>query len=311
MTTLLITGGGGAGSEALWRYLSPKYDLHFADADSSSIPPVVPDGHRHGIPLAGPDWAEGISSLSRSLGVDLLIPTVDEELYELPQLGHRSPHLGILSPPQEFIESHLDKLRSNEVLINHGLGAPKTRTFEDLEGVTFPLLVKPRQGRGSRGVQVLESYEECEAYRTLAKLDSHQILAQELLKGQEWTVCVSADGKGNLCGIVPVKVESKRGITMKAKVEYSPEVIAYCRNLHDQLRPYGCYNVQAIQTRNGTVGTFEINPRVSTTFCMALAVGLDPIKALLSEPGSYAPALKQECSLSRSWHNQITLEGNS
>jgi carbamoyl-phosphate synthase large subunit len=39
---ILFTGGGGAGSEALWRLLHGKHELYFADARPEAIAPVIP-----------------------------------------------------------------------------------------------------------------------------------------------------------------------------------------------------------------------------------------------------------------------------
>jgi carbamoyl-phosphate synthase large subunit len=49
---LLFTGGGGAGTEALERLLSDRYEVFFADADRESKPYMIASDHWLQIPLA-------------------------------------------------------------------------------------------------------------------------------------------------------------------------------------------------------------------------------------------------------------------
>jgi len=52
---ILFTGGGGAGNEAIWRLLSHKYELFFADACLDSIDKLIPQERRFTIPFANQD----------------------------------------------------------------------------------------------------------------------------------------------------------------------------------------------------------------------------------------------------------------
>lgn len=84
MIKVLFTGGGGAGSEALFRLLGDKYEVHFGDADVVAIDPMIPEDRRHELPWASdPMFVDKMSDLCRRLNIDLLIPGVDEELLSL------------------------------------------------------------------------------------------------------------------------------------------------------------------------------------------------------------------------------------
>ena len=39
---VLFTGGGGAGTSALWSLLDGRYEIHAADADPARISPIIP-----------------------------------------------------------------------------------------------------------------------------------------------------------------------------------------------------------------------------------------------------------------------------
>ena len=42
MKKILFTGGGGTGNEAIYRLLSSKYEVNFADADLKAISNSIP-----------------------------------------------------------------------------------------------------------------------------------------------------------------------------------------------------------------------------------------------------------------------------
>ena len=98
----------------------------------------------------------------------------------------------------------------------------------------------------------------------------------------------------------------KRGITIRASTHHDSEVIQTCQKIHEAYPVPGCYNVQCIKTASGEVKVFEINPRVSTTLCLAIAAGVDPIGIYLGHyPGDELLPFTEGLKLSRSWHNEI------
>jgi len=273
---LLFTGGGGAGSEAIYRLLYNRYEVHFADADVETISKSIPEEARHQILYAGDlQFVPHLGALCEEKKIDLVIPSVDEELLKLTKLN-----IPVMLPEYEYIKTMLDKLDSMEAISTAGIDSPKTITVSNFlngSSFSFPCIVKPRNGRGSRNVSVLTKFEQVSAYLTLTGISSDDVVLQELFAGQEYTVLMSADAEKNLKEIVPVEVEIKRGITLRAEVVYNQEVVKECKKIHSAIPAGGCYNIQLILTDDNRVVPFEINPRISTTFCMGLAYGIDPI----------------------------------
>jgi carbamoyl-phosphate synthase large subunit len=114
------------------------------------------------------------------------------------------------------------------------------------------------------------------------------------------------DEKKKLAAIVPVKVRLKKGITILAETDYNPYVIEACLKIHNTIPARGCYNIQLILTKNKKVFPFEINPRISTTFCMTIASGIDPIMIFMK--GNNEKNLlksKSKLKLKRFWKNFI------
>ena len=308
---LLFTGGGGAGSEALHRLLQDRYDVHFADADSEAKPAAVPADAWHTVPLASaPDFLEELRRVCSDLQVDLLIPGVDEELVPIGR-SRQTVARAVMLPPTEFVEAHLDKLTSQRLLKAHGVPVPDTEPLLERRRVPFPCVVKPRRGRGSRHVATVRSEAELQAHVVLSRRPPEDFIAQELLQGQEFTVTMVADGSGRLRAVVPVKVGIKRGITLRAETDRNDTVMAACAAIHAASPVSGCFNIQLVKTEGGEVRPFEVNPRISTTACLALAAGVDFIDLYLGggagrDPGATGlAAFRDHLRLKRSWTNEF------
>lgn len=279
---VLFTGGGGVGNEALWRMLEQRYELHFGDADCSGIDPSIPLDRRHALPWASaPHFVDEVAAICGRLEVDLLIPGVDEELSVLAHAGSvLSPTL-LMLPDAEYVDVMLDKLCTANKLAEKGIPVPETHSLAGgFDGVSFPCVVKPRRGRGSRGVRTVKAHEVSEVLRSVGNSKCDYVVQQKIV-GTEYTVQMIADQQSRLIAIVPVRVDLKRGITIQAEVVAEPRVIAACHAIHDAIPTTGCYNIQLMLTADGKVMPFEINPRISTTFCLAVASDIDPIAAFL------------------------------
>lgn len=273
---LLFTGGGGAASECLPRLL-PQHEVFFVDADPLVGVHVLPAGNN-------PAFGLQAAKLCRELEIDLLIPGVDEELRPLAmQRQWGAFPCKLLLPSYEFVGIHLDKLESMKRMKAMGIPVPQTWRYG---------MVKPREGRGSTGVQVVGHRDG--------------MIVQELLDGQEFTVTMVADQKQRLRAIVPVRVDQKKGVTIQGQAVHDDEVMAACWQIHLAMPTSGVYNVQCMKTERG-VFPFEINPRVSTTTCLAIASGVDVIRLALDESESVSAMLAPfvEMKLRRRWQNEF------
>ena len=83
----------------------------------------------------------------------------------------------------------------------------------ETSAATYPAIVKPRQGRGSRGLAFLDGAADLRAYLGAAAKDADQYIVQERLLGPEFTTSVVVGLDGKLLAIVPKEAADKRGIT--------------------------------------------------------------------------------------------------
>jgi carbamoyl-phosphate synthase large subunit len=288
MIKVLFTGGGGAGNEALYRLLGQRYALHFGDADVLAINPNIPEDRRHQLPWASdPNFVDKMSGLCKRLNIDLLVPGVDEELLALARDADGLAPTRVLLPHADYVETMLDKLHMVAALSAKKIPVPFSQTLaDDLKNISFPCISKPRSGRGSRDVKELSSISDAIMLKSALGPLAKQMLVQEKIEGVEYTVQMLADAHGRLCAVVPVRVGIKRGITLRAETETEPRVITACCAIHQAISTEGCYNIQLIMTLEGDVFPFEINPRISTTLCLVVAAGIDPIAIFLEHDRS-------------------------
>lgn len=308
---VLFTGGGGSASQSLQEQWGERYELFFADANQEAFPPSIPEGHRCVIPFArDPSFLGRLKEVCDEHCIDVLVPGVDEELSVVASMHGVEGWPRIMLPEGAFVDSMLDKLVSADVIAAAGLNVPKTLPLLQAAKIGFPLIAKPRSGRGSRGVMRLERPEQVAAYIALHGGRPEEYIAQELIPGHEYTVFVAADGKEVPRAVIPVRAIEKRGITIRAVIDPAAEVIEYARQFQARFRTSGCYNIQCMLTEDGRVLPFEVNPRISTTFVLAIATGFDPIPMVLDRlgedagKGCFEP--EPNWTLQRSWFTNIT-----
>ncbi len=305
MPRVLFTGGGGAGNEALFRLLQTKHFIHFADADIDAIDPRIPADRRHALPWASDsEFVSKTAELCDRLSIDLLVPGVDEELCLLANNLECLGATRLLLPSADYVATMLDKLAMAQILAAKKLPVPRThRLTGNWDGIDFPCIAKPRHGRGSRGVSVVQDTAEAASLRDRLGRSADDYVIQEKAVGQEYTVQMVADSHSTLHAIVPIKVAIKRGVTLRAETCPEPRVIAACQAIHTALPTPGCYNVQLILTADGIVLPFEINPRVSTTLCLVVAAGVDPIE-------NFSSAAKRKDGILQNFTSGLRLQRN-
>ncbi|MDB4444778.1 ATP-grasp domain-containing protein [Akkermansiaceae bacterium] len=304
---LLFTGGGGSASQSIFEQWSDRYELFFADASEDSFPPSIPINRRFRIPFANDKaFLTSLHEICISLKIDLLIPSVDEELVQLSNMHGVHGWPQILVPDMEFVSLMLDKKRCAEAIVASGLAAPRTLPLFRGSEIGFPLIAKPRIGRGSRGVMKLDNSEQIASYLALHGGDGDDYIAQELAVGDEYTCLVAADRSGCLRAVIPVHAFEKRGVTIRARTNCCPAVVEYIKEFQALFKPTGVYNIQCVLTNDQRVLPFEVNPRISTTFVLGIATGFDPVSMVFSDPESqdlFIPS--SQFSLQRSWHTHI------
>lgn len=285
MVTVLVTGAGGASGIGAIQTLNQTTNykvvgvdinadaagLYFAD-DARQVPPAIDD-----------DWTQEMSAVIEEFDIDVVIPTVDEELSLLPTLPEDVPSI---VPRDKVIQVALDKYKTYNLIYDSGQTVPQTWLAADWPAIpssTYPVLIKPRRGRGSRGIQRVDSPSKVEDTLEKVDYDFEELIIQEYIEGTEYTTSVVATSDDRLLSIVPKEAMEKNGSTVKGVTRRNKAVSDACQSIAETLSPAGPMNVQQIVDKDGQAHTIEINPRFSSTSCLTVAAGVNEFELLIRD----------------------------
>jgi carbamoyl-phosphate synthase large subunit len=289
---VLVTGAGGPAAIAAMKSLRAEESVELLAADMDPWAAglyLVPSWARTLIPAgAAPEFTDVVLAKCFALGVDVILPTVDAELRPLARARPRFSAAGVdlLLAPAAALDIILDKL----VLAEHCAGVvrvPRTELFGpsvDPASWTYPVVVKPREGSGSRGVIIVGSAKE------LAALDrSPALIVQEFLPGEEYSVDVLADADGRVIASVPrLRARVDSGVSVGGLTVHDPEVEWFGRAVARATGVTFVANVQCRRDQAGSPALLEVNPRMPGTLGLTIASGVDmprlALAALLGKP---------------------------
>jgi carbamoylphosphate synthase large subunit len=301
---VLVTGAGGpAGVAVVRRLVALGHRVVAADADPAaaggalaSVAVTVPRGDH-------PRFVEALAGIATAWGVDALIGTVAEELPQLTAGADRLAAAGVATwlPALDAVDLCCDKAAFAGRMAAAGVPHPVTVTRPaELAGVPGPWVVKPRAGRGSRGVRLLDDPADV----TAALGGDADLIAQTRLTGREFTADALVDRDGSLRAVVPRwREETRAGISVKGRTFGSAAVADVVAAALAAVGLTGPANVQGFVADDGAATVVEINPRFSGGLPLTLAAGADVVSAYLAgvrEPETALPHLDFRAGVSMS-----------
>lgn len=182
----------------------------------------------------------------------------------------------VVVSPAAVVERTTDKWENTRFLSAHGFPVPATiiPTSVNVDDFTgsygFPMVVKPRRGSASKGIQVVKNRGELLFYLS----NREDVILQEYLQpdDQEYTVGVFVTTSGRSIDAIVLRRELSGGLTFRAKVVYDGEMTVLCRRVAEKCGIAGPCNVQLRRTNRGPV-IFEVNPRFSSTVAIRAHFG--------------------------------------
>jgi carbamoyl-phosphate synthase large subunit len=300
---VLVTGAGGPAAIAAMKSLRAEESVQLIAADMDPwaaglyLTPertLVPAG-------AAPDFTAVLLDRCRTLGVDVVLPTVDAELQPLACAREEFAAAGValLLAPAAALDVILDKL----TLAEHCAGVvrvPRTELFGpslDPAGWTYPVVVKPRRGSGSRGVVIVDSAAELAALDRSPNFIEQGLIVQEFLPGEEYSVDVLADAAGQVIASVPrLRARVDSGVSVGGRTVHDAEIEWFGRAVAQATGVTYVANVQCRRTAEGIPALLEVNPRMPGTLGLTIASGVDmPRLALAALLGRPVPASLDFC----------------
>lgn len=282
--TVFVTGAGGVAVPGLIEHIRAQ-GFRVIAGDMDELAPGLYFADRGFVLPAGTasDFRARVFEICQREKVDVLIPLVDEELITARSLD--DGNLQVMMPDTAFVEVALDKLELMHRLSSAGIPCPATRLASDtLVDVQYPAFVKPRRGRGSRGIATAEDASTLDRILESSDYEPDQLLVQDYIDGTEFTVSVVVWRDGEVQAVVPKEIIRKKGITQLAVTRHHEGIRELCHRIQKELRADGPFNVQLkIDVKTKSPMVFEINPRFSTTASLTIAAGIDEIGGLVRQ----------------------------
>lgn len=247
-------------------------------------------------PVYADNYIERTIEVCRQHNIKAIISLNDLELPILAANRSRFEEIGvklIVSDP-EVIDICFDKYKTAKFVESLGLNTPQT--FVDYneavnaineQVLKFPLVLKPRWGSGSIGIEFVNSMEELEeVYAILLKkvkasilatasIGDEYILIQKKIEGQEYGMDVMNDLEGNHMAVsVKKKLAMRAGETDKAQTVDNSEIRAIGRRLGETLRHVGNLDVDIFE-KDGKYYILELNPRFGGGFPFSYEAGVN------------------------------------
>ncbi|MBX0285622.1 ATP-grasp domain-containing protein [Halomicroarcula sp. F28] len=285
MATVLVTGVGGASGIGAVRALqeTTTHDVVGVDMDPEAAGLYLADVGRSIPPASDDDWAVVIRDVIEQYGVDVVVPTVDEEL---PLLDGLPDDVPVVAPRDDVIEVTLDKYATYQRLDEAGHTVPRTWLASEADAIpesAYPLIRKPRRGRGSRGIERVETPAALSQSLSGTDRPADEVLLQAFVGGTEFTTSAVVATDDRLLAVVPKEAIEKDGSTVKGVTRDHDAVTESCRAIAETLAPGGPMNVQQIVDDEGRPHTIEINPRFSSTACLTVRAGVNELNMLVRD----------------------------
>jgi carbamoyl-phosphate synthase large subunit len=292
MTRVLVTGVGGPAGVAVLRSLLRRADVEVFAGDmdgwASGLYLVPAERRRILQPGLSPDFVDGIRRLCADDSIDVVISTVD---VELPPLAARRDDLGAIlaAPSVATLDVTLDKWELAQRCAPL-LRVPVTRLL-NADGMalrwTFPVIVKPRRGAGSRGVRLVPDRASLAAMQP-----DESMIIQENLPGDEFSVDVLADANGSVVAAVPrTRTRVDSGVSIAGRTVHDSGLEDTAAAVARAIGLRGVANVQLRRDTEGVPALLEVNPRFPGALPLTIAAGVDmPSLALDLALGISLPA---------------------
>ncbi|MDC1356384.1 ATP-grasp domain-containing protein [Pseudomonadota bacterium] len=305
---ILFTAGGSPGNEAIYRKLTPLHNFWFADSDLDRMSSVIPDERKFLVPLVSDkNYYKKILAICIEKEIQILVPGIDEELLEMHKVFALIKKTSLFLPSQLFIKNMLDKYSSMNTLDKFNFPVPRTMRLHNANELDqYPLILKPRFGRGSRGIQVVTTAKELELFVELKKINNEDYICQSFKKGEEYTVQILNHKNMREPIIVPLKVLLKKGVTLTAEIDFDKDIIDLCLEVAKKFKENKIFNIQLIKCKDdNSINIFEINPRFSTTTCILPYIGIDPFKLDVNQYQQSDLRIYQGLKLNRNFTNDV------
>jgi len=276
---IIVTGIGGNVGQGIVRNIRKEaYNIDIIGTNTTSF-----SGGNHlcdvvyQVPFAyTEEYIPAINDIISKEKIDLVIPSTDFEVFYL------SLHRDVLKARVAVSGNnaagiYLDKYLTHQHHQQFNIPFAASVLPTEYKGEFQQCILKPRKGRGSRGLHFNPA--------TWEGFSDNEYMVQELHKGEEITTAFYVTREGKLHGFITLLRYLDNGATSQCKVvfEHDDKLRAILDGIvqHSDIR--GAANLQSIVTPDGEIHPFEVNCRISGTNSIRSNFGFDDVKYTIQE----------------------------
>jgi carbamoyl-phosphate synthase large subunit len=218
-----------------------------------------------------PGYVSQLAQLVAEHGAELVVPLTDLDQVILAE-SRDELKAAVLLPPAKVVKQMGDKYLAHETFEGLGVPSPPSWLPENLPAdLDFPVLVKAREGFGSRHIYWAHDREELDFHVARTPVPS---FVQACCQGEEFSIDVFCDFEGHCLNSIPrTMIESKGGESIKGMTIKDPELIDHGKRVAEALPIWGPANIQCFREPDGSLLVTDVNPRFGGAFPLPLAAG--------------------------------------
>ncbi|HEX3291441.1 MAG TPA: ATP-grasp domain-containing protein [Gaiella sp.] len=274
----IVSAFGRAGATTVAADLDPLAPALYHAAYKALVPRVD-----------DPGYVTALAELVAEHDVRLVVPLTDLDQEIVSRAREELAPALVLAPGPEVCRTMGDKYLAHVFFEANGIPSPRTWLPENVPAdVRYPLLVKVREGFGSRHIYRADDATQLEFHLRATPVDS---MVQECCLGEEFSIDVFCDTEGRCLNAIPRSmIQSKGGESIKGESLQDRELVDHGARVAETVGIVGPANIQCFREPDGSLPVTDVNPRFGGAFPLPLAAGSRYPELALALARGEAPA---------------------
>ena len=271
-TTILVPSASApAGINTIKSLKMVKYPVRIVASDSNPISAgfFMSDAYEVLPEIDSKLYITRLFDIVKKHKIEILMPSSGYDIYQYSENKEKLLKLGALPvvSDKKTMERCRDKMQTFNYL-SKKFNLPFT-TSDYKKTSRFPLIAKPRYGKGSKGIVKIDNEKELK----YVQIKKDNLIFQEYLPGTEYTIDVLSDLECEPIIAVPrIRLETKAGISTVGKIVKDENISDTCKSIAKYLKIRGPCCIQMKESKEGILKIVEVNPRMGGgTFFTTLA----------------------------------------
>jgi carbamoyl-phosphate synthase large subunit len=245
----------------------------------------------YNVPLAKDEdiYIKSLKDIVVKNKIQIIIPTADIEFFILSKYKkqfEKEFNCFILVQDVDEINRFNDKWLAYQWYVEHGLPTPKTYLAEkldllekELSGSKYPMIIKPRQGGGSRTIFTVKNFTDIKKYHPVVP---KPIIQEYLYPDDAEYTAGTYRTNSNEVFVIIMKRTLKFGMTNTAETVFNKDMETFVKQVISNTNLTGSNNIQFRLTHEGPK-ILEINSRFSGTVGIRAHFGFNDVEMWVNE----------------------------